>query len=43
MKNLGAWDVELTDGEFKALNDALSKIQIHGSRKDVGFDTEYID
>ena len=43
LENLGSWEVELTDGEFKTLDDALSKIQIHGSRKDVGFDTEYID
>lgn len=43
LENLGAWKTELTDDEFEALDAALSKIAVHGSRKDVGFATEYID
>ena len=43
LENLGAWETELTDDEFDALDAALSKIAVHGSRKDVGFATEYID
>ena len=43
LENLGAWKVELTDGEFKELDDRLSKIMVYGNRKDVGFATEYID
>lgn len=43
LENLGAWKVELTDEEFKALDESLSKITVHGNRKEVGFATEYID
>ncbi len=43
LENLGAWKVELTDREFKELDDRLSKIAVYGNRKDVGFATEYID
>lgn len=43
LENLSAWKTELTDDEFEALDAALSKIAVHGSRKDVGFATEYID
>ena len=43
LENLGAWKTELTDDEFEALDAALSRIAVHGSRKDVGFATEYID
>ena len=43
LENLGAWKTELTDDEFEALDAALSKIAVHGSRKDVGFAAEYID
>ena len=43
LENLGAWKTEITDDEFEALDAALSKIAVHGSRKDVGFATEYID
>ena len=43
LENLGAGEVELSDSEFGALDDALSRIPVHGSRRDVGFATEYID
>lgn len=43
LENLGAWKVELTNAEFRTLDDGLSKITIHGNRKDVGFQTKYID
>lgn len=43
IENLGAWNVQISDTEFSALDKALSDITIHGSRKDVGFDTKYID
>lgn len=33
-ENLGASDVELTDGEFEQIESALSKIEIHGNRTD---------
>lgn len=33
-ENLGAADVELTEAEFKALEDALAAIEIHGNRTD---------
>ena len=35
LENLGAWNVELTDNEFNALEDALNQIEVHGYR---GFD-----
>ena len=43
LENLGSWKVELTNQEFAALDAELAKITIHGGRKDVGFDSEYID
>lgn len=33
-ENLGAADVELTDAEFRALEEALAVIEIHGNRTD---------
>lgn len=35
LENLGAWNVELSESEFIALEDALNKIEVHGYR---GFD-----
>ena len=32
MENLGAWNVHLTDEEFKALDSALDSIPVHGHR-----------
>lgn len=32
LENLGAWNVELTDGEFNAIESALDKITVHGHR-----------
>lgn len=32
LENLGAWNVALTDGEFRALEDALDRIPVHGHR-----------
>lgn len=32
LENLGAWNVELTDAEFTALETALNKIPVHGHR-----------
>ena len=32
LENLGAWNVELTDEEFQALEAALNQIEIHGHR-----------
>ena len=32
LENLGAWNVELSDAEFKELDDALNGIEIHGYR-----------
>ena len=32
LENLGAWNVELTDAEFTALETALDKIPVHGHR-----------
>lgn len=43
LENLGAWEVELTDGEFQELEDALGHITIHGQRSDLGNRTEFID
>ena len=43
LENLGAWQVQLSDDEFNKLDDILSKITVHGNRRDVGFATEYID
>ena len=43
LENLGAWEVELTDGEFQELEDALGRIAIHGQRSDLGNRTEFID
>lgn len=43
LENLGAADVELTDSEFRELEEALGRIKIHGSRKDINSDREYID
>ena len=34
VENLGAADVKLTDEEFAEINEALSKIEIHGNRTD---------
>lgn len=43
LENLGAWEVELSDGEFQELEDALGRIAIHGQRSDLGNRTEFID
>lgn len=43
LEDLGAWQVQLSDDEFNQLDDSLSKITVHGNRRDVGFATEYID
>ena len=43
LENLGACNVVLSDEEFKELEEALSKITIHGSRKDINSPREYID
>ena len=43
LENLGAWKVELSKEEFEQLEDALSRLTIHGQRKDLGAKAEYID
>ena len=43
LENLGACNVVLSDEEFKELEEALGKITIHGSRKDINSPREYID
>ena len=43
LENLGAADVELSDSEFRELEEALGRIQIHGHRKEAGLPNEYID
>ena len=43
LENLGAADVELTDSEFRELEEVLAGIQVHGSRKDINSPREYID
>ena len=43
LENLGAWEVELSYGEFQELEDALGRIAIHGQRSDLGNRTEFID
>lgn len=43
LENLGAWEVELSDGEFQELEDALGRIAIHGQRSDLGNRTEFIN
>ena len=35
LENLGAWNVDLSDDEFSALEEALNRIEVHGYR---GFD-----
>lgn len=35
LENLGAWNVELTDEEFKELEKALDSIEVHGHRGNV--------
>lgn len=37
IENLDAWNVELTDEEFKALEEALNKIEVHGHRGNVQY------
>ena len=37
IENLDAWNVELTDEEFNALETALDSIEIHGHRGNVQF------
>lgn len=32
IENLGAWNVVLTDEEFKNLDDALNRLEVHGNR-----------
>ncbi len=32
LENLGAWNVSLTDDEFKALDEALDAIPVYGHR-----------
>lgn len=32
LENLGSWNVDLTEAEFKALEAALEKIPVHGHR-----------
>lgn len=43
LENLGAWEVKLTDDEFRTLQDALDRVEIHGQRRDLMAKTEYID
>lgn len=43
LENLGASNVVLSDEEFRELEEALSRIKIHGSRKDLNSPREYID
>ena len=43
IENLGAADVVLSDEEFRELDEALSKIRVHGSRKDLKWSVEFID
>ena len=43
LENLGAADVVLSDEEFHELDEALSRIIIHGSRKDLKWSVEFID
>ena len=43
IENLSTHEIVLTDREFTALDEDLSKIAIYGSRNGVGFNTKYID
>ena len=43
LENLGAWNVVLTDDEFRSLEDALNSMAIHGQRRDLHAPTEFID
>ncbi|MBQ6971377.1 MAG: aldo/keto reductase [Synergistaceae bacterium] len=43
LENLGACEVVLSDGEFRELEEALGRIEIHGSRKDLNSPREFID
>ena len=43
LENLGAWNVALTDDEFRALEDALNSMAIHGQRRELHAPTEFID
>ena len=43
IENLSTHEIVLTDEEFTALDEDLSKIAIYGSRNGVGFNTKYID
>ncbi len=38
LENLGAWNVELSDEEFRALESALSQCEIHGHRGHVEYE-----
>ena len=41
LENLGAAEVSLSDDEFRALEERLGKIAVHGSRKAMGMPGEY--
>lgn len=43
LENLSAWNVELTDEEYHALETALDNITIYGQRSDLNAPTEFID
>ena len=43
LENLGASEVELSDTEFRELEEALSSLTLKGSRKDLAAPREYID
>ena len=38
LENLASWNIELSDGELKALDEALDHIEIHGYRGFVQFE-----
>ncbi len=43
MENLRASEVELTDAEFRELENGLADLKVYGRRKDVNMGSEYID
>ena len=43
LENLRASEVELTDAEFRELENGLADLKVYGRRKDVNMGSEYID
>lgn len=43
LENLGAWTVRLTDEEFAELENTLAALTVHGQRRELSRESEYID